>query len=100
MKKLLTANRLIDGVTVYLTSNGSWSMHLQDAWRIEAAGEELDHAEAYGRAAEARNIIVAPYLIDALDQPAVAPARLRERIRAEGPTVLDHQVRAAFAPEG
>ena len=47
MKKLLTANRLTDGATLYLTADGSWSMALQQAWRIDAgtAGEEEAEAD-------------------------------------------------------
>ena len=52
-------------------------------------GPELDEANAYGKAQHDARIVVEPYPIDIeiVDGKPV-PARIRERIRAEGPTVL------------
>ena len=75
--KTVTANDLKTGETVYLTAEGGWSVALADAALAKAEREET--------------IVVGPYLME-LDAPA-APggrARLREEIRAVGPTIHPH----------
>ncbi len=85
--KVLTANRLRDGLVVYLAPDGSWSERIGEA-RIgagEAASAEL---EAGAAAAVAAQRVVAPYLIEVSDEDGVIRAlRYREEIRALGPTV-------------
>ncbi|MCU0894828.1 MAG: DUF2849 domain-containing protein [Rhodospirillales bacterium] len=82
--QVLTANRLSDGVVVFLDANGRWSEHIAAA-RVA----EKDDADALTEAGEARgNEVVAPYLIDvALDAGGPQPLRYRERIRAFGPSI-------------
>ena len=81
--KVLTANRLSDGAVVYLAADGTWITALQDGVRLDdAAGEAaLQTAKAQPR------VFVEPYLIDVDDAGAVGRERLRETIRASGPTV-------------
>jgi len=87
--KVLTANRLTDGIAVWFADNGKWvetfapsKVALSDA-DIEALETERAHAQA----AQAAQEIVDVALIDvALENGAYAPLRLRERIRAAGPT--------------
>jgi hypothetical protein len=83
--QVLTANRLLDGVVVFLDANGRWSEHIAEA----RVAEEKAGAEALTEAGEARgDEVVAPYLIDvALDAQGVQPLRYRERIRAFGPSI-------------
>lgn len=82
--QVLTANRLLDGVVVFLDTNGRWSEHIAEARVAEKAD-----GEALNQAGEARgDEVVAPYLIDvALDAQGVQPLRYRERIRAFGPSI-------------
>lgn len=81
--KVLTANRLADGVVVFLGPEG---------WTERFAQAEIfhDEAAAAGAESEARGQIaglVDPYLIDvAAVQGGWAPVSYRERLRALGPT--------------
>lgn len=80
--KILTANRLADGLVVYLGDSG-WTEDIGRARRAEAE----DAAEALlaeGEQAVARNEVADAWLIDYEADRAV---RRRERIRALGPTV-------------
>ena len=86
--KVATANRLSDGVVIYLGENGEWTERI-DAARI-ANGK--DAATALMADAE-RDVslcrVVAPYLIDVgygVDN-ALRPATYREQIRAFGPSI-------------
>ena len=82
----LTANRLTDGEAVWWSVAQRWSDSLADA---DVAREATDAArlEAIGKAEHAANVVVDVDLIDveAVDGKIV-PLRLRERIRAAGPT--------------
>ena len=95
--KIVTANRLDDGLVVYLNGAG-WSERIEDA-RIagdDAAADGL-LAEAEGPGQEIR--VVGPYLIEiALEGAEPRPVSYREAIRAQGPTVrLDLGKQADFA---
>ncbi len=95
--KIVTANRLDDGLVVYLNGAG-WSERIEDA-RIagdDAAADGL-LAEAEGQGQEIR--VIEPYLIEvALEGAAPRPVSYREAIRAQGPTVrLDLGKQADFA---
>jgi hypothetical protein len=87
--QMVTANRLQDGLVVYLTQGGDWADQftsgavLPDQPAAEAALATAD------RAVKDR-VIVGPYLIDVLvDGGAVKPTSTRERIRADrGPTIV------------
>jgi hypothetical protein len=94
----ITANRLTDGAVVWLTPSGDWSEQVRQAaiYTNEAAAKPgLDQ----GVADEARQLVVAAYAVDVAVTPeGPRPLRLRERIRAEGPTVrsdLGYQAEAA-----
>lgn len=83
----VTANRLADGIVVYLTANAEWSESLQDA----AVAEGKEDAEALlARSAPAleKNIVVEPYLFEVFKEEAgIRAASVRETIRQAGPTV-------------
>lgn len=85
--RLATANRLTDGAAVYLTAIGRWTEFLRDgdiARDDDAAARLLAVAER-GFAADE---VVGPYLIEMTDHDGVVmPSRLRETIRAAGPTI-------------
>ena len=86
-RKVVTGNRLGDGLVVFLTDDGGWSTDIA-ASRILATPDEVKEAEAYGKAQHDAQIVVEPYVIDVdVAEGVPTPMRLRERIRAEGPTV-------------
>lgn len=82
--KLLTANRLADGAVVWLTATRAWSPNFAEAARLSPEDADAALADAVARP----TLLVGPYLIDADEAGAViARERLRETIRAAGPTV-------------
>lgn len=86
MLRVLTANRLSDGAVVYLGANG-WSEWIEAA-RVATDDAAAADLEACGARAVAEREVVDPYLIEVTPASGgFAPARLRERIRAAGPTV-------------
>ncbi len=84
--KVLTANRLTDGEAVWFSADRRWVESLDLAEVVsDRAGEE--RLEAAGKAAYANNEVVDVDLIDvALAGGSIRPLRLREQIRAAGPT--------------
>lgn len=80
----VTANRLTDGAVVFLRADGQWTTAYAEA--------EIAHAVPRGEAllaladASARRQEVVGHYIFAVDEEGV-PRALRERIRADGPSV-------------
>lgn len=93
-KRVITASRLIDGAVVWRDAAGRWQEDFDLAWSSDddvAVAQMLTDAEAD----EAKGVVVSPYVVEVKLQQAagsrsVAPSRLRERIRAFGPTVTLH----------
>lgn len=92
MLQIVTANRLVDGDVVFRTADGHW---LRD---IDAAGVLADTAAAEAAHAAAQADVDAALVVDvalidvAVEDGGIVPVRLRERIRAFGPTVKsDHR---------
>jgi|SoiMethySBSTD1v2_1073268.scaffolds.fasta_scaffold2120087_2 hypothetical protein len=87
--KVLTANRLKDGEAVWYTADRRWSESLGDAEVVhDKAGE--DRLAASGQAAFKANLVLDVDLIDVeLVDGRIVPIRLRERIRASGPTIRE-----------
>ncbi|MGV8939600.1 MAG: DUF2849 domain-containing protein [Allorhizobium sp.] len=86
-EKVLTANRLGDGIAVWLDAAGRWSDKLQGAL-VARHDEAVAALEAAGRKALAGNLVVDVNVIDVEERNGqLRPVRLRERIRAEGPTM-------------
>jgi hypothetical protein len=84
--KILTANRLTDGEAVWYSTDHSWSETID---RAELAQDKAAEAalEAVGKAACDDNLVVDVNLVDVeMIDGAIVPNRLRERIRAAGPT--------------
>ena len=105
--QLVTANRLRDGIAVFLTRAGLWSEVIDDA-ALALEPQAAAALEARARDDEKATLITGPYLVDAerLDG-RVRAGHIRERLRALGPTVrldLGKQAEgkgASFAaPEG
>jgi hypothetical protein len=85
--QMVTANRLIDGEVVYLDAAGDWSERAEQG-QVAATKDQAEALMAEAAAAVARRKVVAPYLIEVSEQGGrFAPVRLREQIRAAGPTV-------------
>ncbi len=85
--KVLTANRLRDGVVVYWQEQGGWVSNIAAA---TVAAEEAHWAdlEAFGEQAVASGEVVGPYLIEVLNgTEALRPLSVREAIRARGPSI-------------
>lgn len=96
----ITANRLRDGAVVWLTATGDWSERAGQAAvynDAEAAKAGLDK----GAADEAAQLVVAAYAVDVdLTDNGPWPVKVRERIRALGPSVrpdLGYQAQDASA---
>lgn len=84
MASVLTANRLVDGAVVFLDPHGRWSERFANARGLAGDADKAGALER-GQAAVAACEVVEPYLV-ALGADG-RPERLRERIRADGPTV-------------
>ncbi|MEQ1941307.1 DUF2849 domain-containing protein [Mesorhizobium sp. VNQ89] len=84
--KILTANRLNDGEAVWFGKDGVWIETIEAS---DIVGDKDGEArlEAIGKAASDNNEVVDVNLIDidVLDG-VIVPQRLREKIRAAGPT--------------
>ena len=89
--QVVSANRLDNGRVVYLAPSGQWISALSEA----EVARDADSAESLlGRAEGAviKQLIIGPYLIDVTAAGAAPQARrLREQIRAAGPTVQSAQ---------
>ena len=97
MLKVISANRLADGIVVYAGQGGAWFERLNDACLL-ATAEEAQAGLALAQADAARNLVVEPCLVDVTqDANGLNPATLRESIRARGPTVDFLAHRRAFA---
>ncbi|TPL04428.1 DUF2849 domain-containing protein [Mesorhizobium sp. B2-4-14] len=84
--KILTANRLGDGIAVWY-ADGGWAETVDQADLADDKVAE-DRLEAIGAKAFAANEVVDVNLIDAeVVDGVVEPVRLREKIRASGPTI-------------
>jgi hypothetical protein len=85
--KIVTANRLTDGLVVYLDGAGGWSEWVGDARVATRTEEEAALLEFAERPTQAV-LVVGPYLMDvAADGGVPRPVSNREVIRAKGPTV-------------
>ncbi|HXY99162.1 MAG TPA: DUF2849 domain-containing protein [Stellaceae bacterium] len=85
-RRVITGNRLRDGVPVYFAGVGRWSRALTEARHVAEAEAEALLAEA--QAGAPPHPVVAPYLIEVVVRGGrLRPLSLREEIRAFGPTV-------------
>jgi hypothetical protein len=85
-RRIVTGNRLRDGIPVYFAGRGRWSSAVAEAQHV--AAEAADALLAEAQAGVPPHPVVAPYLIEAvLRDGRPYPVGLREEIRAFGPTV-------------
>ena len=84
--KILTANRLTDGEAVWFSADQRWSETIVGSEIAVGAADEA-RLETIGQEAYRENKVVDVNLIDVqLVDGAIRPTRLREQIRAAGPT--------------
>lgn len=88
MPSVITANRLTDGIVVYLASDGEWTERIADA-RLADTDEEIKALEAEAEKAVQERLVISVYPMPvALEGGAVDPLSVRERIRAAHRTTL------------
>ncbi|WP_417685681.1 DUF2849 domain-containing protein [Roseibium sp.] len=96
--KVITANRLLDGEVVWQGADGAWVELLPQAQVLEGK-EDVAAALALAEKSVANREVVEAYAIDVKDEDGrIVPVRLREVIRAAGPTThpaLGKQARPA-----
>lgn len=86
-QKVISANRLDDGIVVYLTADNGWSEFIAGSVIAldEATGDAL---LAAAKQAEQDRVVIDPYLIDVAEVDGeVRPTKYREFIRATGPSI-------------
>lgn len=83
---IITGNSLGEGLVVFQIAGGGWSLDVAKAELLEtkeALAAALERANADAEA----NRVVEPYAIEVTRNGAhLVPVRLREQIRADGPT--------------
>jgi hypothetical protein len=88
MPSVVTANRLVDGIVVYLAPDGGWVEDLARAG-LAFTEEETKALEAEAAKAVAERRVVAVYPMEvALHDGAPVATSVRERIRAAHRTTL------------
>ena len=80
---VVTGNRLLDGIVVFLAPANRWLENLQLA---RCFPDQNEAEEAMSR--EQHGAIISMEVIPVLEEDGeIVPERLRERIRSDGPTV-------------
>ena len=87
MPQVITANRLTDGIVVYLTAAGDWSPAIADSLVCPDADATAAAMVTAARAEAEDQHVVTPYEIDVTTDGDIRPVRYREAIRAFGPSV-------------
>ena len=88
MPNVVTANRLVDGIVVYLAPDGGWTEQIAAA-RMAETEDETKALQAEAARAVAERIVVAAYPMPVeIKDGAVDPLSVRERIRAAHRTTL------------
>lgn len=83
--EILTGNELMSGATVYLDRSGKWVEELQAA-RVFLKEEAEAKEAALAATKKGGRVISLEVETVALRDGVIHPDRIRERIRAEGPT--------------
>ncbi len=96
MPQIVSANRLTDGIVVFLGQGDQWVENFRSA-ALLADKPALEAGLARAQDAVRANIVVEVAPMDVAETPhGLEPKHIRDRIRAEGPTVrLDHGKQAA-----
>lgn len=83
--RMITAQLLADGANVWMDGAGNWTTDINKGKYVPEA--EADALLKLAIDGVAKCLIVGPYAIDVVADGAVVPVRIREQIRANGPTV-------------
>lgn len=83
--RILTANTLLSGRSVYWTANG-WERSPDEAIRATTS-EQISELEARGKVEEMMSSVVGAYLVPLSETGTVAPLELREQRRIAGPSI-------------
>lgn len=87
ISKVLTANRLADGIAVWYSNSQGWVERVVDADSVSSK-EDLALFEKVAAEAISAGQHCDVVLIDVeITEEGPRPLKLRERIRAEGPTI-------------
>lgn len=87
IQKVLSANLLVEGNCVWLDASGQWVFNIENALiaRHDVAFDALKNA---AEQFEKDGVVVNANLIEITEiDGVIVPNRLRERIRANGPTI-------------
>lgn len=84
---VVTANRLADGISVWLTAGGSWSETIADAV-VGTTSDEVLRLLDIAHADENTAVGAYPAAVRLSAEGKPEPANLRERIRVAGPTIF------------
>ena len=88
MPSVITANRLTDGIVVYLAADGEWAEQIANA-RVADTEEEIKALEAEADEAVRERLVISVYPMPVvLKDGTVDPLSVRERIRAAHRTTL------------
>lgn len=85
--KAITANRLSDGIAVWLAEAGQWTTHFDRAVIAQTSSHAALLEEIAAEAVAACDVVDALTIDVVLEEGRPAPKKLKERIRALGPTV-------------
>ncbi|MGH6810903.1 MAG: DUF2849 domain-containing protein [Methylocella sp.] len=87
MPKVISANRLADGIVVYAGRDGSWFERLSQA-KIFASKAEAEAGLFLAQNDAKRNLVVEPVVVEVTEEASgLRAVTLREAIRARGPTI-------------
>ena len=92
MLQVIIANRLVDGVVVFLAPGESWVPEIGAGLVVEEDAQ-AQRLLGVAKTHEERSIVIDPQLIEVTtDGGRVRPVAIREAIRAFGPTVRTDQL--------
>jgi hypothetical protein len=98
-QQVISANRLGDGIVVYLAADNSWC-ELISGSVIALDETAADAMLAEAKQAEQQRVVVDPYLIDVAEVDGeVRPTKYREFIRATGPSVRPDLSKQSYVPD-
>ena len=87
MPKIISANRLADGIVVYAGRDGSWSGRLSEA-KVFVSPAEAEAGLLLAQDDTKRNLVVEPCVVEVIEGASgLRAVTLRETIRARGPTI-------------
>ena len=87
MSQMIIANRLIDGLVIYMGPKGEWVGSISEG-AVFKDEQDAQHWLVIAKQAVEDSVVVDPYLIDIdTEDGKRLPAGARETIRAFGPSV-------------